>query len=144
MKVYFERIGVLASLLMFFFSGMAHISDPFSDVDRLSKASPLALGKNHAAFLIFLAGLAELVAVIVIMCDLFYDGKLNTRKSVYAYAFLILFTISVTILFYANPFSRTFKKTATLSNITTIGSLLVGLSLVLKNSPVASFYPITF
>jgi len=142
MRVHFERIGVFASLLMFLISGISHISNPFSDVGRLSKAFPFALNDNQAAFIIFLAGLAEIVAVILIMCDLFDDGKLNTSKSVYAYIFLIFFTITVTILFYANPFTGVFKQTGTLSNITTTGALLVGLSLALGNSPVASFVPI--
>tara|TARA_Y100000361_G_scaffold147953_1_gene160160 strand:+ start:1669 stop:2136 length:468 start_codon:yes stop_codon:yes gene_type:complete len=142
MKVYFERFGVFASLVMFLISGVMHVIGPSSSVERLTKAVPFPLNSSVASILIFIAGATEIVASLVILSDLVYDGKLNRQSSVYAYAYLIAFTICVTLLFYANPFTQTFKKTAVLSNVTTAGALSVGLSLALGNSPVPSSLPV--
>ena len=141
MQILFERIGVLATLVMFFLSGVSKVynhEQQVKDIERLIKVTSLP---EYAAFAsIFLAGVFEFAAVVVIVLDLFNDGQLNSKVSIYAYSFLIIFTIIVTFLFYANPFKNIFNHVAFLSNLTTLGALLVGLSITLKNSP--AFLPI--
>ena len=71
----------------------------------------------------------EILSVLLIAFDVLPDEKIDYMLSFYAYSFLITFTVVVTIIFYANPWSGSWNKRAVLSNLSTLSALLLGLLL---------------
>ena len=128
----YEKIGVLSTLFMFFYSGLKKLISKIqrnSDSERMIKILPAI--QEYAIPLIVLVGILEVAAVAFIVRDVLSDGVLDDPYSLYALMSLIVFTIVVTIYFYANPVVG-FKTLPVLSNMTTLGSLALCMSLIMN------------
>ena len=101
-------------VLMFIVSGLYKLYDPLPSVVRLSKKATY-LPKNLVPVIIFLAGLWELVAGLMV-----YSRHRSTR--ILGLYMLVVFTILATLIFYFPPTGM--KYYPFISNITTIGGLL--------------------
>ena len=105
-------------ILMFIVSGLTKFFTlGKSESKRLSKKL-FNLNKTFSQFIVFTAGLWELVASIIILYGIWYSNKLFLH---YGSLMLIIFTIIATVIFYIKPF----KYLPFLSNLTTTCALLL-------------------
>ena len=105
-------------ILMFIVSGLTKFFTlGKSESKRLSKKL-LNLNKTFSQYIVFGAGLWELIASIIILYGIWYSNKLFLH---YGSLMLIIFTIIATVIFYIKPF----KYLPFLSNLTTTCSLLL-------------------
>ena len=105
-------------ILMFIVSGLTKFFTlGKSESKRLSKKL-LNLNKTFSQYIVFGAGLWELIASIIILYGIWYSNKLFLH---YGSLMLIIFTIIATVIFYIKPF----KYLPFLSNLTTTCALLL-------------------
>ena len=88
-----------------------------SESKRLSKKL-FNLDKTFSQFIVFGAGLWELIASIIILYGIWYSNKSFLH---YGSLMLIIFTIIATVIFYTKPF----KYLPFLSNLTTTCALFL-------------------
>lgn len=114
---------------MFLYSGATKVSfhDSEKDTSRFAKkidawlsvlAIPSDIPQQVLKYVIFCAGLWEIVAVILIEYGLFQK---DLQKTYYGSYMLVVFTVAATIVFYMGP---NFSVLPFLSNMTTLGALL--------------------
>ena len=105
-------------ILMFIVSGLTKFFTlGKSESKRLSKKL-FNLNKTFSQFIVFGAGLWELIASIIILYGIWYSNKSFLH---YGSLMLIIFTIIATVIFYIKPF----KYLPFLSNLTTTCALLL-------------------
>ena len=105
-------------ILMFIVSGLTKIFTlGKSESERLSKKI-FNLNKTFSQFIVFGAGLWELIGSVIILSGIWYSNKLFLH---YGSLMLIIFTIIATVIFYIKPF----KYLPLLSNLTTTCALLL-------------------
>lgn len=113
-----KGMGIFLLLIMFALSGASKLikigntqTKQFTDVFKLPHAAAQAL--------VFLGGLIEVVAVVMILVGEFKNNKQTTRHGI---AGLILFTVAATLLFKIYP---KFKKIQLLANMSVLGGLIL-------------------
>lgn len=130
-----ESAGILSTLLMFFVSGAQKVRNPNFElprfVDRIQRLFQIGISSEKAWYVLFFVGVAELLASSVIAIDVLADGKLS-RISKMSLLSLAAFTVSATVLFYAN--SIVFQLRPFLSNLSTLGSILLAVSILKTRS----------
>jgi uncharacterized membrane protein YphA (DoxX/SURF4 family) len=114
------RYAIIIFILMFIISGTTKVlSLGNSEGLRFSKKTNIDEGISK--YIVFGAGLWELLASFLIIYGLFKGNMDLVRKGIYA---LMIFTATATLLFYTSPF----KYKPFLSNL----SVITGLYLVLN------------
>lgn len=113
-------VKITSSFLIFMFivSGLTKFFTlGKSESKRLSKKL-FNLNKTFSQFIVFGAGVWELIASIIILYGIWYSDKLFLQLGS---LMLIIFTILATLIFYSFPF----KHLPVLSNLTTLCGLLL-------------------
>ena len=122
-----ESIGILATLLMFFVSGVQKVRNPSFEQPRFTART--GIPSEMAVYVLYFVGVVELLASFIVAKDVVEDGKIS-RTSRMSLVFLAVFTTAATAIFYANPSQGIFKLRPFLSNLSTLGSILLALSIL--------------
>lgn len=122
----FEDLTFISFLIviMFFLSGLNKIVTFDSAVESLKNKLNLNLDNNLYSLAIIIVILIELVAPLIIFYY-FNTKKIDKKYAHWAVSSLVGFTLLATIIYHPPNFSNYMKSIPFLSNITTIGGLLL-------------------